>query len=144
MINKETYNNFIGQLKSALIDFILEYNIKADCKFPQNENDDTQYTLFLGEKYGKVNILFESYSNLPKNEMESNTYIIPMKFHTYRDEKNVFNFDCGNVNSKDGTFILFSKENDLESLKTTFMDILQIWIKENKRRDSNKVIISYN
>lgn len=134
-MNKTTYNTFLSEIKTELVNFVIKYNIPADCKFPQDENDDTQWTLKLGDKYGNVNVLFESFNNLPNNEKESNTFTISMKFWDCNENhKKVFNFDCGNINIQDGTLILFSKENGLEDVKSTFKHILEIWSKEHKER----------
>lgn len=134
-MKKTIYNNFYAEIKRDLIEFLFKYNIAFNCKFPLNESDDFQYTINLGDKFGNVNILFESFENIPKNEKDSDTFIIPIRFCNYNETfKNVFKFDCGEINEQDGTLILFSKINGLESLRDTFTKILNIWSKEQKEK----------
>lgn len=123
----EKYNTFISEIKYALNEFLFNYEIPFNHKFPQNENDDSQYTIDLGEEFGLVNILFESYDNLPETERKNNVYTICMRYHNPKCVKNLFNFDCGRVNEEDGTFILFSSENGLNDLKNDFNEVLKIW-----------------
>lgn len=134
-MKKDTYTNFVNDIKQVLNEFLLKYDVPFDYFCPQNENDDVRYMINLGEKYGKVNILFESFINLPENEKNSNTFTIPMRFWDCNENhKKVFKFDCGQLNDEDGIFILFSKENGLESLKNDFKGILNEWSKEQKER----------
>lgn len=139
-MKRETYNNFINGIKTELNKFLFKYEIPFNCKFSQNENDDTQYTIDLGEDLGKVNILFESYNNLPKNEVKSNTFTICIRYQNLNTPKNTFNFDCGRVNEEDGTFILFSSENGLEGLKNDFKEVLRIW---SEYQIEKNVILNY-
>lgn len=140
-MKREEYNNFINGIKTELLNFLFKYEIPFDCKFPQNENDDSQYTIDLGEELGKVNVLFESYNNLPKNEVKSNTFTICILYQKLNVPKTTFNFDCGAVNDKDGTFILFSSENGLEGLKNDFKSVLKIWSEYQVERNN---ILAYH
>lgn len=137
-MKQEEYNSFLTSIKSDFIDFILNYNVPADFI---KEGNESKCTLYLN-KYGKTNVLFESFENLPKNEKDSNTFIIPIKFFNLNENhKKVFNFDCGSLNDKDGTLILFSKENGLDSLKNTFKRILEIWAEEHDKKKLVSMII---
>lgn len=133
-MEKTQYDTFFNEIKNELIEFLFNYKIPFNCKFPQNENDDIQYTIQLGDKFGNVNILFESFNNLPYNERKSDTFTICIKFWNYQDNEKLFIFDSGQINDKDGTFILFSNENGLEGLKNDFREILKIWSKEQKEK----------
>lgn len=136
-MKRETYNNFFNEIKTELNNFLFKYDVSFECKFAQDKNDDLQYTVNLGETFGKVNILFETYDNLPKNERESGTFTICMRYHNPKCPKNAFKRGFKQLLNEDGTFILFSSESGLESLKNDFREILNIWSKDQKEKMSN-------
>ena len=126
-MKRETYNDFFNEVKSELNDFLFKYDVPFDCAFPQNENDDIRYVIDLGSDFGKVNILFESYDNLPENERKNETFTICMRYHNPKHVINTLNCDLQPFLNDDGTFILFSTQNGLESLKNDFRGILETW-----------------
>lgn len=126
-MKRETYNDFLNEIKTELNNFLFKYEVPFECRFPQNENTDTQYTIDLGDDFGKVNVLFETYDNLPESERKTETFTICMRYHNPKCAKNALNFDFQSFLNDDGTFILFSTQNGLNSLKNDFRGVLEMW-----------------
>lgn len=132
-MDKTKYQIFASKINIILLEYIKQYNIVANVLFPIKENDDIQYTLTTKE-FGRINVLIESFNNIPKNIKDNNLFQILLYFEN-KDEKinKTFNFQYGNIN--DGTLILFGKENEIDNVLKDFKQLLNIISQSEKEID---------
>ncbi len=125
-MNKKQYNLFMSKIKMKLLNFVMTYRVNANHLFPQNDEDDEQWTIDLGEKYGKINILLEGWEMASYNG-KVNIISIPMKFHTFRDIDNEFEMNGYTVNSFNGKLVPHYKIKDWKKCMNDFTNLLDTW-----------------
>ena len=129
-MNKKNYLKFIGEVQQMIFDFVNTYKVPACCKLQQTADDDIQWTINLGDLYGSVNILLESWKSA-SYKGKVNVLAIPMKYHTYRDKENIFESRFksvhGAVNEFNGKFVLNAFDNAQNELKNAFKEVLELW-----------------
>ncbi|MDE6284255.1 MAG: hypothetical protein K2M17_00735, partial [Bacilli bacterium] len=123
---KKQYNLFMSKIKMKLLNFVMTYCVNANHLFPQNDEDDEQWTIDLGEKYGKINILLEGWEMASYNG-KVNILSIPMKFHTFRDINNKFEMNGYTVNSFNGKLVPHYKVTEWKKCIKDFTNLLDIW-----------------
>ena len=142
-MNKKNYHKFINEIQQMIIEFVDIYKIPACCKLQQSNKDDIQWTLNLGDIFGSVNILLESWSNA-SYKGKVNVLSIPMKYHTYRDAEKLFSTQYGNVNEFNGKFVLNAFENASESLKNAFREVLELWAYDKEKKTNQNELLCMN
>lgn len=125
-MNKKQYNFFMSKIKMKLLNFVMTYRVDANHLFPQNDEDDEQWTIDLGEKYGKINILLEGWEMASYNG-KVNILSIPMKFHTFRDINNEFEMNGYTINSFNGKLVPHYKVTEWKKCIEDFTKLLDIW-----------------
>ena len=142
-MNKKNYLKFASEIQQMIFDFVDKYNIPACCKLQQSAEDDIQWTLNLGDIFGSVNILIESWENA-SFKGKVNVLSIPMKYDTYRDTENLFKTRFGAVNSFNGKFVLNAFENAQNELKNAFKEVLELWAYGKKIKSNNLIAFCMN
>lgn len=139
MNKTEYYTKFVNEVQNMIFTFISDYNIPSSCKLQQNIDDDIQWTLNLGENFGSINIIIESWEHAKYNG-KVNVCSIPMKFHTYRDNEKLFSMRSGGVNPFDGKFVLRARSNAVKTLLNDFSEVLTIWSYMKQKRTNNAYV----
>lgn len=145
-MNKRDYKVFAASIQQMISDFVVANNIPSSCKIPLDDSvDDYIWTLSLGEDFGEVNIMVESWEHASYHK-KVNIVSIPIRFKTYRDEKKLFETRYGSVNDFNGKFILSAFDNAADGLKMIFEGVLNIWALHSKYKNLkiNESIVNLN
>ena len=124
----------MSKIKMKLLDFVMTYRVDANHLFPQSEDDDEQWTIDLGERYGKVNILLEGWTVASYNG-KVNILSMPMKFHTFRDIDNEFKTNGYEVNVFNGKLVPHYKVTEWKKMLDDVTDLLDKWSKDLKKTE---------
>ena len=125
-MNRNEYNTFLSTVQTTIFDFVNDYNVGAACELPQHKGDDIRWTLNLGEIFGAVNIVLESWEHV-NVKGKVNVCEILMRYHTYKDTKNLFLSPSGRIRASDGIFILRERSNAVETLLNALKGVIDIW-----------------
>lgn len=142
-MDKKEYLKFASELQGMIFDFVNKHKVVAACKLQQTSEDDIQWTLNLGKKYGSVNVIIESWERANYHGKVS-VCSIPMKYETFRDPKRRFTMPSGCVNSFNGKFVLHARSNATESLLNDFRGVLEKWGANNEYKTMEQPYICMN
>lgn len=144
-MNKTEYIEFISTLQNTILNFIENYQLQSACKLPQNVDDDINWTINLGELFGNINILIESWKHASVND-KVNVCMISMYFQTYRDTEKLFLMSSGCVNPINGRFILRTRSNTAKTLLNDFNNVLELlsYDKEKQNTSTYSKFVSLN
>lgn len=145
MTEKE-YGYFLTDIQEMIAHYVKAYNLEAYCQMQQKKSDDIQWVINLGDFFGVVRIILESWDSVRFGKDSINDCSILMRFFNYKNEGDVLSSPYGVFSKREGVFILNAKCKDSDELKKSFQEILDTCTDGlNKRtfeKDINAIVMN--